>query len=419
MGKMYTKPGPFGDTFLYDENGEFVGRGFVDSHGTTRFTGINGEYIGRSDPGVLGGTKFFDANGNLTGEANENVSSARDSVISIVCREEEKPPMGSENHMLSEAFWDEDPNDADDEESLFDEDHHFVFGIADAHAVMPKIPVRNRGKSYFQIKAKELESYDGQKQFVRIPAGVKKVCKHAFCEKESVEVVVFSEGLEEISEEAFICCNNVVSVVLPQSIKKIGPGALNETGLKRFHIPPNLEKIALDALPVHCLNEITVSEENRVFKNIKGSPGVFSKDGKIMYFFPSGDLDAYQDNKIFPEGMEVMADRLLAEVPAWWCLPKVIFPHSLQELGAGVFGNWRGEVSVLCLPPNLKKVGSGAFGWLKIKDLYVHRDTYLPDDAFWERSSPCIHRYDQPEAWMKFELVPDFVVEVLNKLNTI
>lgn len=73
MGKMYTKPGPFGDTYLYDGTGKLVGRGFADSHGTTRFTGTNGAYIGRSDPGLFGGTKLFDYEGKHRGISVESI----------------------------------------------------------------------------------------------------------------------------------------------------------------------------------------------------------------------------------------------------------------------------------------------------------------------------------------------------------
>lgn len=72
MGKMYTKPGPFGDTYLYNGDGELVGRGFTDSHGTTRFTGTDGSYVGRCNPGLFGGTKIFDADGIYRGTSVES-----------------------------------------------------------------------------------------------------------------------------------------------------------------------------------------------------------------------------------------------------------------------------------------------------------------------------------------------------------
>ena len=72
MGKMFMKPGPFGDTYLYGGNGELVGRGVADSHGTTRFTGTDGYYIGRSDPGLFGGSKLFDADGSYRGSSVES-----------------------------------------------------------------------------------------------------------------------------------------------------------------------------------------------------------------------------------------------------------------------------------------------------------------------------------------------------------
>lgn len=90
MGKMFTKPGPFGDTYLYDGNGKLVGRGFTDSHGTTRFTGTDGKYIGRSDPGLFGSTKLFNADGSYKGTSVESLAMRPGDVSIFDCKDSDE-----------------------------------------------------------------------------------------------------------------------------------------------------------------------------------------------------------------------------------------------------------------------------------------------------------------------------------------
>lgn len=90
MGKMFMKPGPFGDTYLYDDNGKLVGRGFADSHGTTRFTGTDGKYIGRSDPGLFGGTKLFDADGSYKGTSVESLAMRPGDISIFDCKDSDE-----------------------------------------------------------------------------------------------------------------------------------------------------------------------------------------------------------------------------------------------------------------------------------------------------------------------------------------
>ena len=90
MGKMFMKPGPLGDTYLYDGNGKLVGRGFPDSYGITRFTGTNGKYIGRSEPGLFGGTKLFGADGSYKGTSVESFAMGSGDISIFVCEDSDE-----------------------------------------------------------------------------------------------------------------------------------------------------------------------------------------------------------------------------------------------------------------------------------------------------------------------------------------
>ena len=72
--KMYTKPGPFGSTLLYNSQGQVVGKGTSGPGGSTIFTGTRGEFVGKSSPGLFGESKLFDADNRYRGTSVNNFS---------------------------------------------------------------------------------------------------------------------------------------------------------------------------------------------------------------------------------------------------------------------------------------------------------------------------------------------------------
>lgn len=216
--------------------------------------------------------------------------------------------------------------------------------------------------------------------------------------------MIFPEGLWRIEEEAFCLCWNLVSAVLPESLSYLGDACFLETSIHCLHIPGNVTFIGKSALPLRNLDSIIVSPQNPVYKTMDKSPGLFSKDGKTLYFLPSGlMLDAYFPEQLFPEGIEVFAGGAFVDAPDE--LKKVVFPQSLRKIGPRAFGNWSGEYDVICLPPNVEYVDEYALGWMKIKNLYVPKNANLSPRLFYTKNSAtCVHRYDEPEPWMKFEI---------------
>lgn len=67
MSDMYSKPGHGNSRFLYDGNGNVIGRGVTDSSGKTIYTGTDGQYIGKSYDMPSGTTKYVNANNEYVG----------------------------------------------------------------------------------------------------------------------------------------------------------------------------------------------------------------------------------------------------------------------------------------------------------------------------------------------------------------
>ena len=95
---------------------------------------------------------------------------------------------------------------------------------------------------------------------VRIPARTKYVKFRAFDSNHDIGVVIFSGSVYSIDEEAFICCENLTSVILPESLELIDYSAFcGCSSLSDISLPPSVRKIR-DAAFCNCesLTKITI-----------------------------------------------------------------------------------------------------------------------------------------------------------------
>ena len=67
MSTMHSKQGPGNSRFLYDSNGNIVGRGVTDYSGKTIYTGTDGQYIGKSYDMPSGASKYVNFNNEYIG----------------------------------------------------------------------------------------------------------------------------------------------------------------------------------------------------------------------------------------------------------------------------------------------------------------------------------------------------------------
>ena len=71
--KKYSRPGLFGGTVHYDENGKKAGTSYPGILGGSVHYDENGRKIGTSYPGLLGGTEHFDEKGQSVGHSYPGV----------------------------------------------------------------------------------------------------------------------------------------------------------------------------------------------------------------------------------------------------------------------------------------------------------------------------------------------------------
>ncbi len=79
---------------------------------------------------------------------------------------------------------------------------------------------------------------------VEIPSSVKEIGVYSFSGCESLEEVIFNEGLETIKMSAFAACNHLLVAILPNSLKTIEQyGFQNCLKIKTIYIPKNVSYI--------------------------------------------------------------------------------------------------------------------------------------------------------------------------------
>lgn len=106
-----------------------------------------------------------------------------------------------------------------------------------------------------------------------IPEGVRDIGDRAFCCCDLLDTVMFPSTLETISDSAFECCESLKEITIPENVKWIGVRAFGESGLRRINVIPTDVTICFaafvdcpDVLVIYCDNtKIPVKEISDAF----------------------------------------------------------------------------------------------------------------------------------------------------------
>lgn len=88
-----------------------------------------------------------------------------------------------------------------------------------------------------------------------VPSGVETIGRSAFYNSSLTEIIL-PEGLSDIDDRAFACCEKLEYVSIPKSLKSIGVSAFEETGLSEISLPEGLTEINSYAFRASQLNEL-------------------------------------------------------------------------------------------------------------------------------------------------------------------
>ena len=194
----------------------------------------------------------------------------------------------------------------------------------------------------FIIENGVLVEYAGLGGDVVIPDDVTRIGGYVFSWNKKLTSVVIPTGVTSIDEHAFYGCTKLTSVVIPNGVTSIGEYAFGScTKLKSILIPASVVSIGKYALSWNDkLTKITVDENNKNYKSIKGS--LYSKDGKTLIQYAIGKSSG-----------------------------TFVIPDSVTSIGAFAFLRCKRLISVV-IGDSVTSIGEAAFrACYKLRDVLI------------------------------------------------
>ncbi len=210
-----------------------------------------------------------------------------------------------------------------------------------------------------KLKIKSGETITPVNQIV-IPSNVEKIGMAQFTGV-IVDEFIFSDGLKEIGEGAFLNAGGLTSLTLPDTLEKIGESAFSGCSLTQINLGSSLATIEKEAFYGGKLTSITIPDsvtrigqkafqECRSLTSVELGAGVeklyayaFADTGLTEITIPETlkEIDDYAfvgstalKTVNFEEGLQKIGNSAFAECTA---LEKIVLPTSLVELDMGVF----------------------------------------------------------------------------------
>ncbi|MBR1555256.1 MAG: leucine-rich repeat domain-containing protein [Oscillospiraceae bacterium] len=202
---------------------------------------------------------------------------------------------------------------------------------------------------------------------INFPASLETIGVSAFYNCNLLNPPAFPEGLRKISDYAFAFCYAINNAQLPSTVTEVGSavysGCINIT---EFTVPKQLETLgALMFMGCSTLSEFKVEEGNPTYTVKDGV--LYKDDMKTLYAYPDGKQDI---NFTVPEGVTVIYDGAFFSAVN---LQEVLFPSTLQYIGAGAFEYCSGLKQVY-LPEGVEIIYENAFA-----DCTSLADVHLPE----------------------------------------
>ena len=208
-------------------------------------------------------------------------------------------------------------------------------------------------------------------QSLVIPDSVPKIGGWAFNGCTSLPSVVIPDSVTYIDRDAFSGCTSLQSVVIPDSVTKIGGRAFNCcTSLQSVVLPDSVVEIGNSAF--NGCHQLILNCKSPLFKvenNI-----LYSKNGRLISYWT-------EDKNIeLPYGITEIGKRAFEDCSS---LQSVVIPDSVTEIGESVFEDCSSLQSVV-IPDSVTEIGKRAFDACKSLQSVVIPDsvTKIGDYAF-------------------------------------
>ena len=209
-----------------------------------------------------------------------------------------------------------------------------------------------------------LNKYVGTEAEVRVPDGVTELIGWCCVGNNKVTSVVLPESVVKIGEIAFYKCKNLSSVTLPQGIVEIGDSAFAECPkLTVIDIPDGLQKaawLAEDDVRLRCS-----FGSSAAFALSKGGNNFCAGDFQMRYLFDDeGNRNGLRLNKYLGTDAEVTVPEEVTETGSAFkdcnTVTKVVLPAGLTKLESDIFSGCT-ALKEIAIPEGVTLIGNGAF----------------------------------------------------------
>ena len=177
------------------------------------------------------------------------------------------------------------------------------------------------------------------------------------------------EGVKIICERAFFCCGSLSSLVIPDSVSRIGNGAFNGCYyLQKLEIPDGVTRLGEGAfegcssLGSLVIPDSVTSIEDRVFNDCHSLKSL-----------------------VIPDGVTSIGEDAFAGCES---LTSLVIPDSVASIGDGAFEGCE-SLKNLVIPDNITSIGKGVFqGCSSLTDIVIpNRVTSIGEGAFFACNS--------------------------------
>lgn len=203
---------------------------------------------------------------------------------------------------------------------------------------------------------------------VKLPANITQLEEYSsFANCKTLKSVILPEKLEEIPASLFEGCSALTTLVIPNTVTKIGKNAFKESGLTQITLPESLTTIEASAFYKTKLETITIP------KNVTKIPTdcFYQCENLIRAMFPNTlttiDARAFRGcsnlaNIDIPTSLETIGIGAFGDCKNLKLTNQFRFPDSMKELGGAAFENCTQlGINQLIFPGNMENVNIGGF----------------------------------------------------------
>lgn len=185
---------------------------------------------------------------------------------------------------------------------------------------------------------------------VVMPNSVVQIERRAFCDSENLKTVSLSSNLKRIEQEAFNGCKKLGDIILPENLSIIDVSAFAYCeSLKSLVIPPNVISIGAGAFKMCSgLRSIRVDKVNNVYDS--------RNDCNAVILSSNNTLVVGCASTIIPKDIMIIGDMAFCGCKD---LASISIPNGVTNICKGAF-TWSGLTSV-DIPNSVTRIGEFAF----------------------------------------------------------